>query len=358
MPTGVSHLYYPDQPASNPPLELDNSYFCIKIHDAQAFFSTIWPKQAKLLVFSSSVESSFLPSHPTQSLHKLTTLKKNVPCRLGVHTNLTDWLPARKTDTLKITLNYRVIQGKPIETLVNKMEQLQLEAAVSSIKPEMAVAIKVSQIVGHLLSQVLQEGEQTEIFSLTMDKNMVDLKTGYYAILGTQTNEMYPSILEMKNEYLTARGGHELSRYSYVVLQVLATPTRGRESIRNREWGELLQECKDEAINTIIHDEDDRDDVFQKWRISLEQVKRLALKDRSFLECEVKGVIDEAQLQVEQKLLPSTRQEAEGLKEYPEEWKKVLGVSTPQELRRVVRDYQDAVELSERLLQQYQQLSK
>jgi hypothetical protein len=127
MPTGASRIYYPDlQPAPEHPLVPDSNYFLVRIHDARAFFPAIWPKQAEVLIVTSSVEGSFLPGHPTQSLHKLTTLKRNIQCGLGVRTNLTDWLPARTPDTLRIKLSYKAVQGKPIETFVNKTEQLQL----------------------------------------------------------------------------------------------------------------------------------------------------------------------------------------------------------------------------------------
>jgi|SRR6266446_1884291 len=39
MPTGVSPVQYPEQSSSSNTLELDNSYFLVKLHDAQAFFS-------------------------------------------------------------------------------------------------------------------------------------------------------------------------------------------------------------------------------------------------------------------------------------------------------------------------------
>lgn len=354
MPTGVSHRYYPDQADPECPLVLDDSYFLVKLHDAQAFFPANALKQAKLLLVSSSVESSFMPGHATHSLYKLTTLQRNVPCRLGISTDLTSWLPASGGDTLRITLNYTVMRGAPIKALVDKMEQLHLEAAVSLVRPDVAVAIKISQIVGHIISSFLQEGGQTELFPLTMDLNLADLKAGYYTVLGSRTDEKYPDVLEIKHGQLAKRGGHELSRYSYVVIQIQTSKRLGRERICREAWGELLQACRDEALNVVVRNEDERDDAWQKWRISLGQIRTLARKDHSVLSSEVDAVIAEAQAAVEQKLLPRTTLESLGLETYPDEWKQVLGFSTPEELRRAVRDYEDAVELSERLLEQYQ----
>ena len=355
MPTGVSHLYYPIQDNPGDPLAFDDSYFLVKLHDAQAFFPANLLKQAEFLLVSSSVESSFLPNSPIQSIHKLTTLRKNAPCRLGIHTNLTSWLPARADDSISVKLEYKVLQGAPMKSLVDKMEELQLESVVSAIRPDIAIAVTISKIVGHLLSFFLQEGKQIELFPLKIDLNVADLKVGYYAVLGSYTEETYPKILEIKQGQLTEQHGHELSHYSYAVFQVQMIKRRGSEVVRRASWGELLSVCKDEALHMTIRDEDDRREAFQKWLVGLTQVRVLARKDYGFLTHEVNGVIAEAQSEVEQKLLPQHGLESQEEETYPDEWQQVLGVSTPQELRRTVRDYQDAVELSERLLREYQQ---
>src|SRR5436305_10355587 len=249
MPTGVSRCYYPTQANPRYPLVCEDSYFLLKIHDTQAFFPANLLQQAQYLLFTSSVESSFSLGNQTQSLqtqnlHKFTTLKKNVPAHLGITTNLTAWLPARAPDTVRVTLNYTVARGAPIKALVKKMQQLHIESVVSLVRPDMAVAAKTSEIVvqilGNLLSSFLQENEQTIIFPLTMDKSLSALQAGYYAMLGAMTNEPFPTTLEMKDGQLTARGGHELSRYSYVVIEVQAIPRRKLEVIRREPWGELL----------------------------------------------------------------------------------------------------------------------
>ncbi|HEU5227451.1 MAG TPA: hypothetical protein VFU49_06525 [Ktedonobacteraceae bacterium] len=357
MATGVSRCYYPTQPDPRYPLVCDECYFLLKIHDTQAFFPANRWQQAQYLLFTSSVESSFFPGNPTQSLHKLTSLKTNVAAHLGVSTNLTGWLPAREQDTIKVTINYTVKRGAPVKELVEKMQQLHIESVVSLVRPDMAVAAKTSQIVaqvlGNLLSSFLQEDEQTEIFALEMNRNLSDLKAGYYAVLGAMTNERFPLALEMHNGQLIEPGRGELPRHSYVVIEVLTTPRHNQELIRCEPWGELLLECKEEILHATIRTEHERDEAFQQWRISLRQIRRLAQKDRSFLLREIDAVLAEAQMEIEQKLQPRVTQQAQGLEDYPDEWQEVLHFSTPQELRRAVRDHQDALELSEQLLRQY-----
>ena len=147
MPTGASQPFYlQDQPFPPFQLELDNSYFLVKLHDAQAFFQANLLKNADLVTFSSFVTSSFQPNSPTQSLHKISTIKKNIPCRLGLNTNLTDWLPASSGNSLGINIKYTVLQGKPIQKFVDHMQQADLVAKLS-LRPDWAVAVKVTNLV-------------------------------------------------------------------------------------------------------------------------------------------------------------------------------------------------------------------
>jgi hypothetical protein len=250
MPTGVSSLYYPEQsqPACN--LALDDSYYLVRLHDAQALFEAGWLKKAGYLIFNSSVETSFQPGQPTQSLHQITALEKNTPCRLGLSANLTDWLPARAADSLKVILKYTVVQDTPFKELVDQMGQIGLAAKVSLIRPELAVGVKVSEIVGSLLSYLLREGTQQEVFSLVMDLNLVSLKTGYYAVLGSHGDAGWPTALRVDaSGRLTDPNDHLLLHHSYAVIEVLALPRRGQEIAREQAWWELLQAGKDQALD-------------------------------------------------------------------------------------------------------------
>lgn len=354
MPTGVSSLYYPEQsqPACN--LALDDSYYLVRLYDAQALFEAGWLKKAGYLIFSSSVESSFHPGQPTQSLHQVTTLEKNEPCRLGISANLTDWLPARAADSLKVNLKYIVVQDTPFKQLVDQMGQIGLAAKVSLIRPELAVGVKVSEIVGRLLSYLLREGSQHEVFSLVMDLNLADLKTGYYAVLGSQGDAGWPAVLRIDaNGRLTDPNGHLLLRHSYAVIQTLALPRRGQEIARDQAWWELLQAGKEQASDAYPANDQERRQILNQWKATLAQVRVLARKERGYLLREIGDIIRAAQVEVEEKLLPKTTVEAKGLDVLSEDWQDLLGVHTGQELRQSVRDYQTALDVSQELVERY-----
>ncbi len=353
MPTGVSPIYYPEQPKPTYDLQLDDSYILVKLHDAQAFFEAGWLVRPGFLVFSSSIESTFQPGSSTQSLHQISALQKNSICHLGIATNLTDWLPARSTDSLKVNLKYTVVQDKPFTELVDQMGRIGLVAKVSLVRLDWAVAIKVSELVGRLLSYLLREGSQHEIFSLTMDLNLVNRKAGYYAVIGSHTDESWPSTLRMDTGYLTDKDGGALSRHSCAVVEVLALPRRGPEIARDESWWELLQAGKEQALDVTPADEQERRKVLNDWKATLAQVRNLARKDRGYLLNEIRQMIQAAQVEVEAKLSPKTTTEAYGLDELPEDWQALLGVNTGKELWQSVRDYQDALDVSRRLTEQY-----
>lgn len=355
MPIGVGPLQYPQQPDPSCDLELDNSYFLVKLHDAQAFFEAGWLQRPGFLTLASSVESSFQPGSPTQSLHQIATLQKNVPCHLGLGINLTDWLPARAADSLRITLNYTVVQDEPFKELVGQMGRIDLAAKVSLVRPDWAVAVKVSEIAGRLLSYLLREGSQHEILTLAMDLNLANLKAGYHAAIGSHGDAGWPTALHVDaNGRLTDQKGHLLMRHSYAVVQVLALPRRGEEMARGEPWWELLQRGKEQVQDAYLPDKQARNKAMDEWLSTLAQVRELTRQERGYLWREIQDIIRAAQVEVEKRLLPATRIESFEPETLSTTWQDLLGVRTRQELWESAWDYQNALEVSQQLMEQYQ----
>jgi hypothetical protein len=356
MPTGTSRPYYPEQANPKYQVELENSYFLVKLHEAQAFFEAGWLVRPGYLIFSSKVESSFQPDSPMQSLHKITTIQKNVPCKLGIGINLTDWLPSRTGDSLHIEIQQAVIQDSPIKNLLERMDSLGLVAQLTTARPDLKAAIKVSQIAGELLSLSLNEGGSQEIFRLAIDLPLIDLKAGYYAAVGSEKEMSWPEGLKIRgdgqNACLIASEG-DLSRFSYAVIQVLAFKRRGEEMARDEAWWELLEAGKEQALDACPINDVERRKVWESWRSTLAQAKRMANKDRIFLKEEIGDIFKKAQVEVQQALMPSETLEAYGDHDLPEAWKEVLGVNTEEELYSSVKDYKDALELSKKLVESY-----
>lgn len=351
MPTGISPLYYPErQPKPRQGVKPDNSYFLVKLHAIQAFFEAGWLVKPGFLTLSSSVESTFQPGQATQSLHQVTTLSKNIPHQVGFRTNLTDWLPARATDTLRITLNYTVTQDTPFKELVDQMEQVGLVAKLSLVRPDWAVAVKVSEITGRLLSYLLQEGRTRDVFNLTMDLNIPELRAGYYVVFGSPKQTRWPTEIWIDDQAQLGGEAYLFDRLCYAIINVLALPRRGEEVARGEPWWELLQTGKEQVLDAYPLDEQERRQVLADWRSTLAKVRDLASKEHGCLLLEIREIIQAAQVEIEQKLFPVTSQADQ---ELPEDWQTLLEVRTEGELQDSVRDYQDALQASQRLMAQY-----
>ncbi|GET39956.1 hypothetical protein [Microseira wollei] len=358
MATGASQLFYPNQPIPLFNLERENSYFLVKLHDTQAFFQTNWLGKAGLLTLSSSVTSSLKQNSPTQSLHKISTIQKNTPCRLGIGTNLTDWLPASPANSLRIDIKYTVFQEQPIRNFITHMEQADLVAKLS-LRPDWAVALKVSNVVGKLLSYLVQEGSQHEIFSLTIDLNVADLKTGYYVAIGSHSDEVWtpPKFLQIDDNgrLIDKTAESSLSCLSYAVIQVLGIKRLQEQMFRDEPWWDLLQTVKDDILDSDIPNAEQRQKLLGKWRFALEQVKRLTRNRSEYLLPEIREIIAAYQDEVDQKLLPQVTKESFGLdEELPADIQEILEVKTEGELRQLANNYRAAVKNSKYLLEQYQ----
>lgn len=357
MPTGASPTYYPDQLNPRYPVELDNSYFLVRLHEAQAFFEAGILVRPGYLILSSTVESTFQPGNPMQSLHKISTIQKNVPCKLGIGGNLTDWLPSRACDALHIGLQYAVVQDSPIRDLMDQIGKFGLIAQLTTARPDLKAAIRVSEIVGKLLSISLKEGGDQEIFKLVLDLNLASLNAGFYAAVGSQKEEAWPDRLRIQgdgqNASLIASGKGKLDRCSYAVLQVLALKRRGEEMARGETWWELLQAGKEQALAACPMNDQERRKALEDWRSNLARVMLMAVKDKGFLLGEVQEIIRKAQIEVQGTLTSRTKAEALGEDEMPSAWQDILGVRTEEELYSSVIEYQEALKLSKTLIEAY-----
>jgi hypothetical protein len=363
MPTGVSGLMQPqNQPDTPRQLKLEDSYFKIKLVDAQAFFPAGVISKAQSLLFTSSVKSSLRPEHPAESLHTYTTIKKNTPFRLGVHADLTDWLPVRTTDKITMSLKYRVTRGSPIQSFVNKGNDLDLATALSVFGPGWALGIKMATIVGKLVSSLLQEGEIADVFApMSFDLDVGTMQTGYYAIIGSLDDQDWPSYLEIThNGPLRKRGGHALDKLCYAVLKVEEMPRLGLAVFKETHWGALLRLCRDNTINALSRqpDENQRSSILWEWTANLGLVRALAKNDESVLWNEAVQIIRDAHKEVEEQSRPATTKEAFGDESYPDEWREILSVRSPQQLRWAVQDYHDLLAQSEQLQKLYDQQGK
>ena len=186
---------------------------CLRLHEAQVFYDSWWPFASGSLACSSSVECSF-PSakQSVQSLHQTASFIKNEECQLGLSVNLTDWLPARATDSVHLEVRYNVLWNSPVASLMEHLDKNELVAKVSLLRPDWAAALKVSVIAGKLLSFLMGEGKKEEPFALKADLNVSNLKAGFYAVVGSNKQQVWPTTLQIADGHLFRDGGRKTIR--------------------------------------------------------------------------------------------------------------------------------------------------
>lgn len=356
MPTGSRLMRPQDQPALPGKLEPGNSYFKIKLTDAQAFFPASPLAQADFLLAILSVESA--AGHKRESLYKFPTLKKNTRFSLGAHIDLTDWLPTRNAEKITVKLEYKVTRGSPIKGFIEELDNSGLATVLSLLGPATDAGTKVTEIVGHFLSFLAKEGKTETIFTtMPIDLDAGELQTGYYAMVGASTDQILPSHLEItENGPLRQRGGHDLDRHSYAVFKVMALPRLGPDTFTQTSWGELLQLCRTNALSALFQqpEDDERKRILRMWRANLGLIQTLADRDRGVLPRESQEIINHAHLEVEEAAKPGTAKEAFIGEDYSADWQKILGVRNRQELRWAVQDYLALLAQAKQLRETYE----
>lgn len=355
MPVGSSPLMSIKQQPPAMDIVIEDSYYQIKLAEAQAYFEMPFLTKPASLLVNSVVESSFYPEQPVKSMHRVNIVQKGVSCKLPFNTNLTDWLPARNTDQIKITMAYTVLLDEPFKKLVDQMQKTNLSAVISKVSLEWGMALKISEFVGRLLSFLLEEGKAKTLFEIQTTLNLSELKPGFHAVVGTPDNRLWPITLVYDQKGFYDEDAR-LPHVCYALFKVNSIPRRGLEIARNETWWELLQTSKDAALSASPKNKQERQKIMGEWNVALRHVRELSRKNTAFLLLEIEQIIHSAHIEVKNAILPIAKDEAMmNTEELPDLWKEVLCIDTQEQLNLSVRDYQYLLGLTKQLLNNYKE---
>ncbi len=353
MPTGTSSPYYPNQPEPAIALEPDDSYFLVRLRDAQACFDGGLLGRGGTLTVQSAVESSLRPGTPARSVHQTALIQDSVPCRLGTCTNLTDWLPAHPDASLRVTLKYSLLPKSPFDGFADLIETLKPVAKLTLHEPQWAVALKVSETVARLVATATGAAGQKELLSLVFDLNVADLRAGYHAVIGSHDERIWPSSLSINAHGQLVADGNALSGLCYALIEVLALKRLGSDAVRGAPWWEVLQAGQNRALETPSPDDTQRNRELGEWQTTLALARTLARNERRCLPNEVNDLIRTSHVEVEAALAPQTVAEGHLDDELPSQWRELLELTTGRELRLSTSRYDDALQESRRVLDQH-----
>jgi hypothetical protein len=362
MATGYSPLQfvpYLDSIAKekHPPdrLEPENCYVRVKLHAAQAFFKSGWLENPGFLTLF--CESKFASEPSVQSLHRVETLSRNVPCQIGLSIDLTDFLPVSTTGKLEVQLKYVVTRTSPIKDLLTHLNQVDdVTPVLSLLSPHAEVSLKASKIVGQLFSFLTKESTQTEILTFKTHLNWSEIQTGFYAVIGSATNEDGVKLLRMDaNDRLVEEFSRQPpTQCSYAVFKVERLDRRGDEAARGEAWWEVLRTGREDILDEVSFskslNQDQQGQLRERWHRTVSQVRLLTKQQKSCLLKEQDEMIQVATQQVLEQLSPVTRLESVGHEQLPERWQTLLKVRSLPELKHVAQAYQSVLAQSHQAL--------
>lgn len=362
MATGYSSLQFVPYldgiaKAKHPSVRLDpdNCYVRIKLHAVQAFFKSGWLENPGFLTLF--CESKFSSEPSVQSLHRVETLSRNVPCQLGLSINLTEFLPVSTTGKLEVQLKYVVTRASPIKDLLTHLNQVDdVTPVLSLLSPHAEVSLKASKIVGQLFSFLTKEGTQTEILTLKTNLNWSELQTGFYAVIGSSTNEDWAKTLRMDaNDRLVENFPRQsLTQCSYAVFKVERIDRRGDEATRGEAWWKVLRTGRKDISDEVSFREpltqDQREQLREQWYRTVSQVRLLLEQQKSCLLKEQDEMIQAASQEVLERLNPSTRLESVSQDQLPDRWQTLLKVRSLPELKHAAQAYQSMLAQSRQTL--------
>jgi hypothetical protein len=269
--------------------------------------------------------------------------------------NLTAWLPARTKESVSVGVTYTVARDPAFGAVLDQAGKLGLVNELSLLNPQLAVALKVTEIVGRLLDALNRAGGEDHLLAMAVDLNMAELEAGYYAVLGSLDKQEWPrnALRLAQNGSFDANTASRLEQLSYVLLRVLRLPTQAAEDYPGEPWWQALQAALDTVRDAVPAE--DTAKVLTEWKANMRQVRALGRQAHAFHVAEIQARLQTAQLEVLDLLgLGAAKQAAPGMGELlPAELRDLLGVQTEEELDQSVRDYDDALQATRLLLDTY-----
>lgn len=338
-------------------LAFGQDYVRIKIVDTQLYYPAGFFVRAGQAVVSTTVSASNADGQAqvVRSLHTVAQVVKHTCIHTGLQPNLTAWLPVRTRDAVKLAVTYTVVRDPAFSAVIEQIGKLGLVSELSLFSPQIAVAFRITEIVGRMLDFLNQANREDALLELGVDLNLAELEAGYYAVLGSLDQQEWP-----RNTLRLAPGGRfddstaaRLAQLSYVLLRVLRLPTQANEDYPGEAWWQALQAALDAVRATATLDPPAK--VLAEWQANLRQVRALARQAHAFHLAEIQARMQTAQLKVLDLLGQGTvSQAASGPSEiFSEDLRDLFGVQTEEALIQSVRDYADAVEATRQLLRLY-----
>jgi hypothetical protein len=298
--TGTTSPIFIARGASPRTIQAGKDYFLVQIHSAQAAFKgSIWERVVRLVVASQvSLSHPSLGSEGLRAIQRSRKVESNRAEQLGLQPSLIQLVPAVMSQ-LSISIDFILDKENRLAALGGLINEDSFISAVS-LAPGAALAAKtISGLAQKIIQTFVPAEERQPILQFSGDFDVATggLKEGYYAILGSTDEENpIPSplpFLEVRDGELLA-DKQQITRLSYVILEVRCTQARTRDLNDGAPWEGKLREAENEATNLLddpLATADDRKQMWEKCRNLIREAQVLLRTDPNYLRDEADSII-------------------------------------------------------------------
>ena len=281
-----------DPPSASQAVRPGQDYFLVKIHAAQAAFrGSIWNRVTGLVITSQvNLNHRNLGSQSLRAIQRTREVRRNEAQPLGLSPNLIHLVPAVMTG-VSIGIDFILDRENQLVRLSGLINSDSFFSTLSLAAGPAAVAKTVAGLADKVIQTFIPAKDQQVILTFNGDFNLatLDLKDGYYVIMGTRDDETPlpdpATRLEVKDGNLRV-GGTLADRWSYVILDVQRTETRPREMNGGAPWADKLREAEDEAQLLMRNPRAKDDERERTWHTCfklIEEAQTLLRADDNYL---------------------------------------------------------------------------
>ena len=327
--TGTSNSFFVPCKTDPTPINMESDYFIIKVHSAQAAFTgPLWEKAVRLIVTTQVNLNLPYMNEDIFSIQRTREIERDRTIKLGLCPNLVSLVPACMTH-VSVAIDFIVDKKNQLASLQSLINDDNLLSILSLAPGSVLVAKSIGQVAKKIIQTFIPANEQQPILQFECDFNLVteNFKEGFYVVMGSSSPKsplpVDPGMIEVRNGEVFI-DQTLITNLSYVVLEVIRVPARGRTMSEDAEWEDMLREAEDLAEITGRERSmkvAEKKKAWEKCRSLLISAQALLRADRNYHPKDARAIITDAYTTCEKAILGSPEQRiTKGGSNQMEEW--------------------------------------
>ena len=280
------------------------------------------------------------------------------PTRFVRDINLIELVPAVGNGP-SISIDVHVDSDSRLQALSGVINGSTFAKALS-LDPRIGASAQTISVLATKVLEALLPDMREIVLSFSKDFNYGDpeFREGYRVFVATKEPDYplsaidAPQLTVEKNTGRLRHKGRDLENYSYLVLEIVALPERGRSRAENSEWFSKMREARKLAQSLAeridVVDEKEKRKVMKECRTLVAQGRVLLEADRNYLESEREKIRKAELAACAQFIWPERKLSLKNIGTT----RKAMGVKSGAELDREVGEYERTEEEVEKRLRE------